>query len=285
VDLGALLEKRGELKKAHQVYQAGLKAFPDHPLGKLCRNEILRLESKTLNMTTHNAWTPAGEQIKVTHRNVDRVWFRLYSVSFKPGKATLSQDPLPDRRKWLPAMLKGKPVRAWDEALVDQGDFKGRSVSLESPEDLPDGYHVLIASADEDFALEDNALSVMGIHITPLALLATDHPDGGVDGYVVDAVSGDPLEGIKVEAWTERDDQISSQKVTTNKEGYYRFKKRNQGPQLVIARRGFQRAVSRFWGGGGRMNQENDRSGVVFFTDRAIYRPGQTVHFKGIWYS
>lgn len=45
-------------------------------------------------------------------------------------------------------MLKEKPVRAWDEALVDEGDFSVKSALLDSPDDVPDGYHVLIASGD-----------------------------------------------------------------------------------------------------------------------------------------
>ena len=72
-------------------------------------------------------------------------------MAFKPSLDTVSRDPLPDQRKWLLAMLKGEPVKAWDHELVDKGEFKGHNVSLAAPEDLRDGYHVLVASADENF--------------------------------------------------------------------------------------------------------------------------------------
>ena len=107
VDLGGILESQEETKEAHGVYQAGAEAFPDHPFGKFCRNEVQRMERKELTLSTETHWTPAGEEIHVSHRNLKRVWFRLYSVAFKPSLDTVGRDPLPDQRKWLPAMLKG----------------------------------------------------------------------------------------------------------------------------------------------------------------------------------
>jgi uncharacterized protein YfaS (alpha-2-macroglobulin family) len=169
--------------------------------------------------------------------------------------------------------------------LVDEGDYASRSVSLEAPKDLPDGYHVLVASADEDFSLTDNVVSVAGVHITPLALTVVERTDGGLEGHVVDAVTGAPLAGVEVGAWSMDEKQVLSGKTKTDETGYFRFQKRKSSQFLVIANRGLQRAVTRLYAGNRRLHKESDRSMAVFFTDRAIYRPGQTIHFKGIWYS
>jgi 5-hydroxyisourate hydrolase-like protein (transthyretin family) len=285
VDLGGMLVSRKEAKEAHAVFLAGAEAFPDHPFGKLCRNGVQGLELRQLTLSTETHWTPAGEEIHVTHQNLKRVWFRLYSVAFKPGKETINRDTLPDRESWLSAMLKGKSERAWESALVDEGDYASRSTSLEAPMDLPDGYHVLVASADEEFSLKDNAVSVVGIHVTPLALTVAERMDGGLDGHVMDAVTGAPLAGVDVGAWSMDKKRVLSGKTKTDESGYFRFKKRQSSRFLVVANRGFQRAVTRLYAGNRRLQKEHDRSMAVFFTDRAIYRPGQTVHFKGIWYS
>jgi len=284
-DLGELLVVRKETREAHEVFLAGAKAFPEHPFGKLCRNGVLQLEERQLSLSTETHWTPAGEEIHVVHKNLKRVWFRLYSVPFKPGRATLDRDILPDSDNWLPAMLKGEPVRAWERELVDEGDFAVRKASLEAPKDLADGYHVLVASADEKFSVKDNSLSVVGVHVTPLALTVARRMDGGLDGHVVDAVTGAPLAGIEVGIWVQDGKKILSERTKTDESGYFRFQKAQSGRFLVVASRGFQRAVGRLWAGNGRQLRENDRSSTVFFTDRAIYRPGQTIHFKGIRYS
>ena len=285
-DLGGMLLSRNETKEAHAVFLAGAEAFPDHPFGNLCRNGVQSLEQRLLALSTETHWTPAGEEIHVTHRNLKRVWFRLYSVAFKPGSETIRRDTLPDREKWLPAMLKGKAARAWESALVDEGDYASQSISLEAPKDLPDGYHVLVASADEEFSLKDNAISVVGVHVTPLALtVAAVQLDGGLEGHVVDAVTGAPLAGIDVGAWNIDKKQVLSGKTKTDETGYFRFQRDKSDWYLVVANRGLQRAVTRLYTRNRRLQKEHDRSMAVFFTDRAIYRPGQTVHFKGIWYA
>ena len=285
VDLGGILESQEETKEAHRVYQAGVEAFPDHPFGKFCRNEVQRMERKELTLSTETHWTPAGEEIHVSHRNLKRVWFRLYSVAFKPSLDTVRRDPLPDQRNGLPAMLKGEPVKAWDHELVDKSEFKGHNVSLAAPEDLRDGYYVLVASADENFSMKNNAVSVVGVHVTPLALTLASRRDGGLDGHVVDAVTGAPLAGVEVGTWVRVQDGLVSEKTKTDESGYFRFPKKENGQCLVVASRGFQRTVGRIYSGSGRIREEKDQRMVVFFTDRALYRPGQTVHFKGIWYS
>lgn len=284
VDLGGILVSRKEPKEAHAVFLAGAEAFPDHSFGKLCRNGVQGLEQRQLSLSTRTHWTPAGEEIHITHRNLKRVWFRFYSVAFKPGKETIRRDTLPDREKWLPAMLNREPVRAWESALVNEGDYASQSISLEAPKDLPDGYHVLVASTDEEFSLKDNAVSVVGVHVTPLALIVAERMDGGLEGHVVDAVTGAPLAGVDVGAWSMDEKRVLSGKTKTDESGYFRFKKRKSSQFLVIANRGFQRAVTRLYAGNRLLLKEHDQNIAVFFTDRAIYRPGQTVHFKGIRY-
>ena len=42
--------------------------------------------------------------------------------------------------------------------------------------------------------------------------------------------------------------------------------------------------MTRIYAGNRLLLKEHDQNIAVFFTDRAIYRPGQTIHFKGIRY-
>jgi len=278
-DLAERLKDRMEWKEAHAVFSAGALAFPEHPFGRICANGVVALERRELTLATETHWTPAGEEIRVAHRNLKRVWFRLYSVNFQPGAPIMERDPLPQ----MPA---GNPVKAWEAELVDEGDFLPHSARLAAPLDVPAGYYLLVASSREDFSKEDNVLAVAGVHVTPLAMAVRPRQDGAIEGFVVDAVSGAPLAGIEVAAWFPRRVLPGADRLTTktDAEGRFEIRAGNDGRNyLLVAKRGLERAVTRGWAGGRDNSETKNRTSVVMFTDRAIYRPGQTVHFKGIW--
>jgi hypothetical protein len=283
VDLSDLLQARKQTKEAHAVLKAGADAFPEHPFGKLCANGVKILEQRELSLTTESHWTPAGENIKVIHRNLKRIWFRLYSVNFNPGGEVMDRDPLPD-------LTAAEPLRAWDAALVDEGDFTGRTVRMNAPADLPPGYYVLQASAREDFSDQDNVIATTGVHVTSLAILLRSRGRDGLEGSVVDAVTGAPQAGIDVGVWTLQSDNEDNRRprvrklsAKTGENGSFEIKGGLRGRYLAVAERGRERAVSRSWFGGYRGPNPRPYQPVVIFTDRSIYRPGQAVHFKGIW--
>ena len=279
VDLAGKLESRKETKEAHAMLKAGALAFPEHPFGKLCASGVTSLEKRELTLGTDSQWTPAGEEIRVAHKNLKRVWFRMYSVAYQPGAALIDADPVPE----MPA---GEPAKAWDAELVDAGDFQMRTVRLTAPLDVAAGYYLLVASGREDFAKEDNVLAVTGVHVTGLAMTARPWQDGGVEGFVVDAVTGTPLAGVEVNAWFTKRVVPGTIQRKAKTDGSGRFEIGDQGDgrnYVVVASRGLERTVSRGWTGGRGSGGSEERTSVVMFTDRAIYRPGQTVHFKGIW--
>ncbi|WP_052573006.1 alpha-2-macroglobulin family protein, partial [Haloferula sp. BvORR071] len=275
--LANVLSGRKETKAAYEILKAGAAAFPAHPFGKFCANGIKLLEQRELTLTTESHWTPAGEVIEIHHRNLKHVWFRLYSIKFSPGASTIPEDPLPEK-------FDMEPARVWDSELPDLGDYQQKVTVLKAPVDLPPGFYVLRASAREDFSENDNAVAVAGVHITPLAVVVRAWRDGGLEGSVVDAVSGAPLAGVDVSVWTEREVLPGANKVTgkTDADGRFQLKGKFQSRYLLLAERGMERAVSRnyaysYWGEDPKPQRLN-----IFFTDRALYRPGQTVHFKGI---
>ena len=279
MDLAARLIEDKETKEAHAILKAGAMAFPDHPFGKLCASGVSSLEMRELTLGTDSQWTQAGEEIRVAHKNLKRVWFRLYSVVYQPGAGLIDADPVPE-------MPDSEPAKAWDAKLVDAGDFQSRTARLAAPGDVAAGYYLLVASGRDDFADKDNVLAVAGVHVTPLAMTARPWKDGGIEGFVVDAVSGAPLAGVEVSAWFTRQVLPGTSKVTAKTDASGRFEIRDQGDgrnYLLVASRGLERAVTRGWTGGRGSGGKDEQTRVVMFTDRAIYRPGQTVHFKGIW--
>ncbi|MBK1832482.1 alpha-2-macroglobulin family protein [Roseibacillus ishigakijimensis] len=276
------LKEEGELVAAHEMATAGRAAFPEHPYGLLCGNVVKELEERELQLATETQWTPAGEAIQVTHKNVGRVWFRLYAMTFGEGEEALASEATLDEEE-LRRLLQKEPARSWVEELPDEGDYARRTSQVTAPQDVDPGYYFLVASAKEDFSIEDNVVASQGIHVTRLALVTRRAPQGGVDGFVVDAVTGAPQSGVEVKAWWQpvHGEVFANSKKHTDESGYFAFPKMERR-YVVIAQREQDRAVARSWANQGSRPEKEGFQRSVFFTDRAIYRPGQTIHFKAI---
>jgi len=163
-------------------------------------------------------------------------------------------------------------------------DFRARTESLAAPANLPSGYYYLISSHDAAFSDVENQISLTPIWVSELALVTRESERGrGVEGFVLRANTGEPVTGATVRAWQrEQNGRYTPQKsVTTDTDGRFEIQTESQ-PLVVLASQGGQ-AVSSVESLYPR-NIGRDRPGeqTVFFTDRQIYRPGQTISYKGI---
>ncbi|MEI6655311.1 MAG: alpha-2-macroglobulin family protein [Verrucomicrobiota bacterium] len=283
LDVAHRLDLAGKHREAHDFAKDGATAFPEHPFGKLCQAIVRELEATEIQAKAMTAWTPAGADIFLQHKNLSQVWLRLYPLKWEAAAATLDADPLPSWEA-LPAILAKPPARAWDAKLPDDRDFRTRVTKLPAPRDLPPGYYLLAISTQRDFTLKDNHLLTFGVHVGTRAVVvcANNHqPDRS--GLVTDAVTGAPLAGVAVSQWSERKllPGLERQRTKTDADGAFSLRCR-ASQSLVAAGSGADLAVARpcFYGYDPKPTTAEPK--VIFFTDRALYRPGQPIHFKGI---
>ena len=98
-------------------------------------------------------------------------------------------------------------------------------------------------------------------------------------------MSGEPIAGATVRAWApgNQNQQIALQPVTTDQNGLFRFQS-NENRQMRL-HAAFKGQALSTWNYQQIVKQDSTPVPfelTVFFTDRALYRPGQTIHFKGI---
>ena len=117
--------------------------------------------------------------------------------------------------------------------------------------------------------------------------MRNDYSAPNISGHVVDAVSGEPIANARVDvsAWV-RDGRVSREKklpsTTTDDSGFFAVLGENRKLHRVIVKHN-EHVLAYI---DQHYNSNNPRSfsrgdQLVFFTDRSIYRPGQTVQFKG----
>lgn len=291
LDLADILTESERYPDALAILKEGAAAFPDHSFGRECGTEAKRITAPSIEVETPTHWTGSGERIAVEHTNVSRIWFRAYRQPWKPSEANLDWESTPvsyniadDTDKALAKLLRKNPDKSWDSELPDPGDHSYQTTRLPVPDDLAPGFYVIVSSGRSGFDIKDNHIAVIAVHVTRMTLVMRRMP-GRHGGLVCDARTGDPMAGVKVTCYFPADKKKGLQSVSTktDHDGTFVFRGLDCYDSILVAESGNDRAVMRpnLWASDDETYDPTEPTNTLF-TDRAIYRPGQTVHFKGI---
>ncbi|KAF1079789.1 MAG: hypothetical protein GQF41_3906 [Candidatus Rifleibacterium amylolyticum] len=271
----------GENVKAVETAEQGQSAHPNSYGASLCANLISTIKSREVSFETERVILPEGGQIRVAFRNIDKVHFRL--LPRKTDELFRKNNYSPDSIQYddYAGIFKRKAVEQWSVDVYPGNEYKPAEALVDLPKMQP-GLYYLAASVNEDFNESQNALFVAPIIVTRLGMVVRKR-EGTQEIFIVNNVSGEPMEGIKVQGYSHEYDKGWRQVLsgTTNKDGIASFNS-NRGNGFFIAEHKGHTIykTSDFYA-----YQSNDFSAdtrVYFFTDRSIYRPGQTIYFKGI---
>ena len=276
-NLAHLLIGQKRMTEARAIAIAGRDAFPESAFRAMCVNAIEAVEQKECTVSTELVWNAAKPQFDLQYRNITKLWFRLYPAKWSPERDDYRDD------KALKKLLAGKAVNEWSVDLEATADYLSKTKAMDAPLDVAKGYYELVASATADFSLAKNHLNYARVWVSDLALSTRTSP-GGHAGFVTHALTGEPIQGAKVELWTYNNKPNKwtlGQTQTTDASGFY-FAEGGVREQVVprVIHQEDSLAGTQSWAYD--RDQTDSDSAVYLFTDRALYRPGQTLRFKGI---
>ncbi|MBQ6010919.1 MAG: hypothetical protein IJL17_20485 [Kiritimatiellae bacterium] len=281
-----LMERAGDLVDAYAKAETGAKRWPESVGGRLCASLMRKLEQPDFTVKTERTWNAPWPDLVLKSKNMTNVWFRIVPVTF---------DDIRDNSVWdngyyrasdmLRNLAKDKGARTWQVAVEDPRDFKMHESKFPVPSDLAPGHYVLFAAMDDRFGDKDTPLFTRIVTVTDLAL-AQAGGEGSVRGRVWRAESGEPAAGVTVECWESKSGRKYELPHTlkTGADGSFELRKDRTYGYLRV-RDGAHEVLSLSTVGSGSNYQEKETFGHVdLLTDRAIYRPGQTIRFKGVAY-
>ncbi|HEX4612580.1 MAG TPA: alpha-2-macroglobulin family protein [Urbifossiella sp.] len=278
---------RGNRVKARQIALAGKAAFPNSPGGQLCHNVIEEIEAKGVQVRSERTWADPQPDIRVTYRNLTRVHFRLVKADFAARIQRNAWRPEqlgnPDERR---ALLAQKPELEFARDLPATPDYQERTEAFPAPKGVAPGFYFLIASPAADFGEANNVIEFTDVWVSDLAVVTRlEQGTLRVGGFVLKGNPGTPVEEAKVQIFHRRPQGgwEAGEVGKTDRNGMYALTGRQQHGVLVLATAGDQQLATAHdaW-----MFQhdftERPHEQTVFFTDRSLYRPGQTVQFRGV---
>ena len=291
-----LLQQQYDLVAAHNLAQRGADMFPQSPGGKLCRNLVLEIEQKALSLTTESVWNCFGSSptnpaacpaIHVTYRNIEVVHFRAIPYDWEALLKRQNRPPENLNDQERREVLSRAPALEWSEKLAPTADYKQKGLTLAAPTQLKPGFYFIVASHDPKFVeTQDppNIVCMTAVWVSDLALVTRTRA-GLAEGFVLEAGSGEPIPGAEVNVW-HRDttgNRVADPTLKTDENGFFSLKPEQNRAYLFRARHNGRELATAYDLSGFQDRRQPAPAGrTVFFTDRAIYRPGQTIQYKGI---
>jgi hypothetical protein len=195
-----------------------------------------------------------------------------------------------DNKYWN-ALLSAKPLRSWTQHLPATGDLQQHSVEIKV-DALPVGEYILLASPEASFDRKQATLGAQLFYVSNISYI-----NEGDQFFVLHRESGQPLQNASVQVYQQQYDyrtykyaRVPVGSYKTDHNGYFHVaKQRDQhssGYLLDISsgddQLNLNDLIYHYYSFDTDSRSATNAARTFFFTDRAIYRPGQVVHFKGI---
>ncbi|MBL7982112.1 MAG: hypothetical protein JNL52_09905 [Flavobacteriales bacterium] len=270
-----------ERRTAIELCKAAIAKWPNTFGARNAAALLSRAQQPALSIASEQAIPPGKDFLAlVKYRNSTKAWLRIVS---DPELDENDGRYEPDRYTWL---LKQKAIKEWSIELPDDGDYNEHAVEI-AIDALPLGRYAIIISNGADFARGSDVMRWCSLRSTDLSLVHR-YDDGTNELLVLDRTSGRPIGGAKIEAvltsWDggKRTNMTLATSITSD-QGHVRFKLNAQRGTLtfVVTHEADRIASSNHYS----YDHQRDTSESIrtfLFTDRAIYRPGQELQFKGI---
>jgi uncharacterized protein YfaS (alpha-2-macroglobulin family) len=279
---------RWKLREALTICKATVAKYPNDEGATLCVNLIRQIEDATYNFQTEQVLEPNKLALALVNaKNTNKLYLRLVRVA-----SSLENEINTINSEEFVKTLVALPVyRSWEQTIPNPSDYQNHAYEI-AIEGIPRGKYYLLASNDDLFSGSE-IVSYGEVQVSNLSYVARDLSNGGLDVLVIDRNSGALIKNAQVTAYKFRYDYTLQENVLevdktykTNQEGRVLI---NGGTdyrniQLLIGYKSdtVSSVNSHYLYARNNGTELNWNTQTKFFLDRAIYRPGQIVHFKAL---
>ncbi|WP_370477893.1 alpha-2-macroglobulin family protein [Tamlana flava] len=272
-------DNRWKAKEALEICERVISEFPKSTGAQKCEILKSQIEYTTFQITAED-FLPIQSHAKVLvrYKNLNALQFKIYRISEnefeKFSKIYRKEDQL--------KFIKKLDVRqSWNSHLKNEGDYQMHTTEVLVPK-LDNGRYLIFATGKDD----ENVFGFANIQVTNLALVETETPNHKIF-QIINRNYGAPVPNAKVElSFSENNNKTRKQTHTPDANGQIKIEKSDDRYRNITAKvtNGNDLAhfgdyyINRHY----REREENTNYRAFVFTDRSIYRPGQTVYFKSI---
>ncbi len=287
---------RYTLVQSLKIIDAALLKFSDESEGRVnllnLKNQILEKKISTQTEKVNVLNKPF--RALVNYKNVDTIFVRIIKVD--QTKKDLSNNFNRDFERYS----KLQAFKILYQVLPKTNDYQNHSVEIKI-DALPAGTYMLLTSNGGGFIDSLDEMSKQEFYVSNISYIKN-----GNEYFILNRETGKPMQSVEAKIYKDEWNSSANKNTRslvatkkTDKNGYFDFKPKNNYGNFYfeftakndalfldnsdyIYRSYSNHNDDKDYDKNEIEDYEIDKTKIFFFTDRSIYRPGQTVYFKGI---
>ena len=274
--LAQLLQYQNNQVERLRIVREGIAGYPRYEGINQLKNIEKEILNASLSLEIATAYPGEQQSVKVNYKNLTGITLQLYKVNLPVTSAVLQNRTTHFESKY--ARLQ----REEHFSLKPTTDYLNvdTTLTIQAPQA---GIYFLKAVPDGKKGVSDGTL----MNVTALKTIYRPLPDGTLELVVVDAVSGQPVSEAEVTIYTEKGGGYSPQQTyQADKQGTLKLDFLNSNKYWYNAHTAADNAmpILNLWKNDYYYKESKRKEVLQLFTDRSIYRPGQTVYVSGLAY-
>jgi uncharacterized protein YfaS (alpha-2-macroglobulin family) len=283
-------------KQAFELCEATIKKHHFSDGARNCQQLQAIIKERSLSFFTEKA-TASNQAFRalLTYKNLKKVHVRIAKMDIEKYNKSIERYY---GEELIKKYLQLAPVKEWEVDLPDDGDYQSHATEIKLPE-LPSGHYVVLIGSDKTFSYSNEGIAYASVWVSNISYINRRLSNGSYDFYTLHRQTGAPLKGVSAQVYYEKYsytsqkyEYVKAEKLVSDEFGHFNVQSSTEYRNINID----------FTLGSGVRGESTDRlqmdnniyqyknytvpktkdTKTFFFIDRGIYRPGQTVYFKGI---
>ena len=285
--LAQYFRQKDSLVAAVGYLQKAIKTYPESLGGKNAMLLLQQINQQSLSAEIENVNLPDEPVLaKVNYQNLQNATATIYQLNDKQltearhlqqynNSGELNFNP-----KILAYVRRLPVVQQQQIRLPDLKDYRQHAAEFKI-DPLKPGFYVLLLAGEN---LRDSSLiGLSSFKISNLAYMTRPFTDEKMEVVTMSRKTGKPLKDVKVSVGSNSADKYLVTNGLTDVNGKFVFKPlRNSNNEISLSvPDDFYTNNEAFYNSMFRSDNPS-REQTILFTDRQLYRPGQTIYFKGL---
>ncbi len=278
-------------KTAYEICSRIVEKYPSQNAAQFATSMMYQIELKNLSFNVENTIGESGKfAVKINYQNTKQSFIRVAQID--RNSFYKISDKYYGKEAYDKILKSSKKVYEFQQDLPQENDFNSHSVEL-IMNGLPLGFYVLLIADNQKFGYDKGMASFHEFTVSNMSYVKQSQPDGSFRFLVLNRNTGHPVPNVNCQTWYEKYSYTSRRYVKklgpvylTDLNGSFVLKSK-KGDDSKSWKVDFSKANDFLTTDNQIYVYYNDQKTyattyTTFFTDRAIYRPGQTIYFKGI---